>query len=170
MSVEKICTKCNEVKPLSDYSAKFDGKYGYNSRCKVCELLRGKKYKEENKEKISRKNKIYNKKNKKKLVKARKVYYLKNREKELERSSKWKRENRESERVRINEWRKENPIKAKTSSKREAKEHVKNLTNSYMKKLLCRDLLLTYQEMPIGLLELKRTQIKLARELKKQAS
>ena len=32
----KQCTKCGEVKPLSEYHKKLDGKYGVQVRCKEC--------------------------------------------------------------------------------------------------------------------------------------
>lgn len=33
---EKACTKCGEVKPLSDYSNLCVGKYGKHPQCKIC--------------------------------------------------------------------------------------------------------------------------------------
>ncbi len=34
----KVCTKCDETKPLSEFSKRGKGRGGYNSRCKACRL------------------------------------------------------------------------------------------------------------------------------------
>jgi len=63
----KICTKCNEEKPAdSDHFNKHPrGKFGLNSKCKVCE----KKYKKQ-----------YQDKNRAKLIQQKREYYAENRE------------------------------------------------------------------------------------------
>jgi hypothetical protein len=41
---EKGCTKCNTVKPISEFSIRKDSKIGYTSHCKVCLSEAQKKY------------------------------------------------------------------------------------------------------------------------------
>lgn len=47
----KICSKCGEEKPLTEYYKSKKGKYGYDSGCKSCRRIYLKKYAELNKTK-----------------------------------------------------------------------------------------------------------------------
>ena len=47
------CNKCNEYKPESSFFKEASCKRGYRYACKDCEAARFKKYREDNKEKIS---------------------------------------------------------------------------------------------------------------------
>jgi hypothetical protein len=62
----KICTKCGVEKDTGEFPKQLKGKYGVQSKCKLC----GRKYWHENKERF---------------FKYRKEYYQKNREFFLER-------------------------------------------------------------------------------------
>ena len=42
--MEKTCTKCGESKLLSEYHKKKAGKYGRDSKCKLCKKAYNKKY------------------------------------------------------------------------------------------------------------------------------
>lgn len=62
---EKKCSKCGEVKPISEFG-NLRGKVGGMSQCKVCNRKRGKEHNDKNTDKI-------------------KLYYLKNRERIIKR-------------------------------------------------------------------------------------
>lgn len=52
----KICLKCGEEKPLSEYFKRKKSKDGYETRCKECRLKRHHEYVIENKETIKEKD------------------------------------------------------------------------------------------------------------------
>jgi len=39
LNQSKTCTTCGQIKPLSDYHAASDGKYGVSAKCKDCKRL-----------------------------------------------------------------------------------------------------------------------------------
>jgi hypothetical protein len=49
----KCCNKCNEVKPVSEFHKHKTGKFGVDSKCKVCKRLYSKKYSKTLNHKIS---------------------------------------------------------------------------------------------------------------------
>lgn len=59
MNKVKQCTKCKDVKPLSEYYKKLDS---LTSRCKTCSKKNQKKYNELNKERINERGKEWHKK------------------------------------------------------------------------------------------------------------
>jgi len=76
MQVKK-CNKCGEVKEITQFTKSPDrGKFGVRGQCKVCVNQNKKRYRQENKEKISEYNKQYQKQywqdNKRKLKEYRK--------------------------------------------------------------------------------------------------
>ena len=93
MNSTKRCTKCQEEKPATlEFFSKHSGrKDGLNYCCKECCKKRGKKYKEDNKEKISQYNKEWNEKH-------RKEYSKKYREENLEKCLQQEAESRERRR------------------------------------------------------------------------
>jgi len=60
----KICTQCREEKNISEYSKNPDRKSGYLSKCKSCKCLNAKIYRDNNKDKVVKKNKLYRLKSK----------------------------------------------------------------------------------------------------------
>ena len=77
--MEKQCSKCDEVKPISEFGKKR-GKVGGMSWCKVCENIRSKKKYD------PIKKKQYRLKNKEVILKQKKEYYELNKEEVLERN------------------------------------------------------------------------------------
>ena len=119
MYIVKQCTKCKEVKPLSEYSKKCNGK---DSRCKTCrgaynkqyyqqnrERLNErhkqyvKQYREQNKERISEQKKQYREQNKERIREQKKQYYQQNRE----RVNEYQKQYREQNKERVNEYQKQ---------------------------------------------------------------
>ena len=90
--VQKMCSKCSEWKPLSEYykhkSNKIDG---HNPKCKECLKL----YYIENKEERGKYSKQYYKKNGEWILDYSKQYYIENKEEILEYSKQYYIENKE---------------------------------------------------------------------------
>lgn len=92
----KQCTKCNEVKELTEFHKAKACKGGYHTICRSCSSAYAKQYREKNKE----------------LVKRRKSeYYQKNRDEIKEKSRKNYQENREDRRKKQNIYREKNKDK-----------------------------------------------------------
>lgn len=72
----KVCNKCKEVKPLSEFHVRAKSIDGHRTECKSCISKRLKIYAEKNKNEISTKKKIYHKLNEEK----RKQYYIENKD------------------------------------------------------------------------------------------
>ena len=87
----KRCSKCEEVKSVSEFSKDRRSKDGYKSRCKEC----AKRYREENKEKIAERGRRYYDKNKEKIAERRKPYREENKEKIAECTKRYRGENKE---------------------------------------------------------------------------
>lgn len=96
--MNKICTKCNQDKDLSEfytytYSHKDKNeirtkticKKCINEKCKIYYKKHYKEYYESNKDKINKKCQIYNQNNKNNINQTRKKYYLKTKSKILKR-------------------------------------------------------------------------------------
>jgi hypothetical protein len=77
-------------------------------------------------------------------------------------ASKWERQKREQGR----RWRKKYPEKRRELCKRAYIKSRKNLTDSYVKKLLVQKSSLSHYDIPSGLIEAKRQQLKLIREVR----
>ena len=82
MSVnKKQCTRCKEVKPLTEYYKKKDGRNGHISYCKVCKIKLANDYRILNSKTIKEKKKKYRDLNKEKIAKKGKERRRKNKEK-----------------------------------------------------------------------------------------
>ncbi|MEK4970667.1 hypothetical protein MKX29_23985 [Cytobacillus sp. FSL R7-0696] len=94
--VARLCTKCDEIKELANFSKDKRKLGGVRSYCKGCESKRSRKYREENREKIAERNRKYREENREKIAESQRKYYEENREKIAERHSKYYEENREN--------------------------------------------------------------------------
>lgn len=165
---EKKCTKCGEVKSLSMFYKQKGGMYGIASQCKMCINIKTKQWKNNNKDKvyitehnsyitnIERVKKYqseYRKNNKEKINTLKKEYRKKNIEKVKEYTKKYYENNKE----KIKEYRDKNPEKYKT------KKYTKNMSDGYIASVLK----INIAECPPELIELKRAQLQLKREILK---
>ena len=91
---EKVCTKCNKEKNLTEYCK--NGRNGLRADCRECAKARTKKWREENPE--------YNKKYSKK-------YREENPEKAKAHVKKWHQENPDKLKANMKKWQQENPEK-----------------------------------------------------------
>lgn len=71
MSLKK-CSKCGELKELSEFYK--DGKGGYRSECKVCKDEHSKQYREKNRDKELKKTREYREKNRDRYLKQQRKW------------------------------------------------------------------------------------------------
>jgi 5-methylcytosine-specific restriction endonuclease McrA len=91
----KSCTRCSEMKPLTDYSKDANAKDGHKSVCKICRQTTDKKYREENREARRVSDKNYYKNNKEARSAYDKDYANKNKEAILARAKKYRENNKD---------------------------------------------------------------------------
>lgn len=103
----KKCCKCKIEKPFEEFNKDKSKKDGHRNSCKSCD----KKYREENKEKTSKKKKLYREENKEKITKQKKEYYQKNKDKILQQKKQHYIENRDIILEQKKEYSKENQDK-----------------------------------------------------------
>lgn len=89
----KICTKCQEEKPLDQFNKDKTKKDGLRPICKICTGKQQKQYAQKNKAKIAEYQKEYAKKNQKTLQKNKRRHYLKHKDKILKRVNSWHNKN-----------------------------------------------------------------------------
>lgn len=75
--ITKTCTKCKEVKPISEFNKAKSGKYGVRGDCKECHWL---SYKNNNNDKINQRAREYRKNNPDKIRKNNQKYKENNKE------------------------------------------------------------------------------------------
>ena len=104
----KKCSKCDSVKPLTDFAKDKRSKDGHTSTCKECKKQYNKKYRKENLEQIKE---------------SQKQYYKENCESRKEYQKQYSKEHRESQNESGKKWRKKNPEKvALKDQRRRARE------------------------------------------------
>lgn len=147
--ITRVCRKCGQEKPLSEFAKNKECVLGRTHTCKQCEAEKYRKWREANLEKARESVRKWRESNRERgLVYARK-YYAANPEKVRERHRKWRAANPE----KVREW-------ARKSWHRMAD----NINDSYLKSQLKKcDLPITPET-----IEYKRIQLKLYREIKKQ--
>ena len=130
----KICTKCGEELEATEknfYRHKA-GKYGFNSKCKKCQEICKKEYKEKNKDRYKKNKKEsdarYYQKHKEKHLKQNHEYYEKNKAEILKQQKKYYKENQE----RIKRYRRNNKERISKAWKQYYKENI-NERKIYMK-------------------------------------
>lgn len=92
MNQTKTCTKCNQVKELSEFTKQKTGKYGVTSKCKICAKL----YKQTNKVHINARQKQYYQDNKAPIAARMKQYQADNKERICARMKQYNQDNKES--------------------------------------------------------------------------
>lgn len=90
MSSAKVCNKCGERKPLSEFHRDNKSKDGRVTICKSCNGLYQKEYRKRNSDILREKSKRYNEANKEKRKNKSREYYIKNRDRILERTARYR--------------------------------------------------------------------------------
>jgi hypothetical protein len=103
----KTCTKCREVKPLTDFGVRRKARDGREYRCLMCIA----QYREENREALRAHQAKYRTKNRE-TIRARHAEY-ENRQDVKSRKAKYRADNRDAERARAKQWYEENRAAAR---------------------------------------------------------
>jgi 5-methylcytosine-specific restriction endonuclease McrA len=153
---KKRCSKCGEIKDLTEYHVNKTKKDGIESACKVCSLKQKKEYAERNKERLKAYKAEYRKKNKEKIRQALKEYYGQNKELIKSRSKKRYEENKNELLQKFKEYAEKNEPKLKRYIKKYYEKNKKEITR-YKKEYAQRNSLyenyahlLTSDEAPIA--------------------
>jgi hypothetical protein len=97
--IAKECTRCNEIKFITDFP-KQKGCFGdVRSNCKTCEVKRRQKSYEDNREKTLIRNQFYYENNRNEILKQKSSYYESHRDKKLEINREWYKSNPEKARL-----------------------------------------------------------------------
>lgn len=100
---EKICTKCKELKPLSEYFDDKRRKNGKAASCKKCALVMQKEWRSKNKDKV--------------CAQSKRAYYA-HREDRIKRVIKWASENPEKHNKWVDDWHKAHRDRGLKSAKK----------------------------------------------------
>ena len=92
----KTCSKCGETKPFAEFHKHKRNKDGYANCCKSCVAVRGRRWREDNKEAIAERKRQYYQENKEAILEYHRRYREENREAVLERKRQWYQENKEA--------------------------------------------------------------------------
>ena len=114
----KRCSKCKEVKPVSEFNKRKDSKDGYRNDCKECVAARKAKYYEANKEKIKAKHAKYRAANRDKLAAYHAEYRAANKDKIAEYQSEYYAANKDKIAAQMAEYARNNPEKFRAASQR----------------------------------------------------
>lgn len=100
----KVCSRCKEEKPVSEFSKHKNGKYGVNGQCKICVRQKRTARYYANIEYYKAKNKEYKERRKEKI----KAYVEANRERQREATARWYQNNKERHAANGRKWRQAN--------------------------------------------------------------
>lgn len=104
----RACTKCGESKPLENfYNIKKDASK-YCTECKSCMNEANKKYRQANREKISKQRQQYRRANQEKVAAGLKAWREKNRDYDRATSAQWRKDNPELYKQQMRNWRQKN--------------------------------------------------------------
>lgn len=127
LHIDKACTKCKKVKPLSDFNKRKKSMDGLQHKCRECTKSEKKKWDALNADHVREYTKTYGQqyraKNKEVLTQKKREYYIANAGAIIEKVCTWQKDNTLKVNVKNAKWRKANPAKcnAKTSRRRAAK-------------------------------------------------
>jgi hypothetical protein len=97
----KSCTRCSEMKPLTDYHKQTRAKDGHKSECKICKRTDNAKYRAENYEAVSAYEKNHLKSNREAILAYHKDYRNNNKEAVAAYGREYRAENKKA--IRANE-------------------------------------------------------------------
>ena len=111
----KKCSKCKEVKVLTEFCKDKSRKDGLNIYCKPCKRKGQRVYRENNPEKVRERQRVYRENNLEKVRERKRTWKKNNLEKVRERQRIYRENNREKVRERNRVYRENNPEKARES-------------------------------------------------------
>lgn len=151
--MNKVCSKCKEVKSLDAFGKRSASKDWLRSHCNACRGKLWKVYYQNNQDKTLERAKVYHHTNRKKILEKQKVYRQINREKVLKMYKAYRQKSREI-----------------ILSKQKIKHQV--MSETYVIQTLKQTTSLTTQQIQLHpeLIEFKRAQILLNRAIKEKSS
>lgn len=172
----KTCNICRVEKPITDFHKSKSQKFGVTSICKICACAKAKEWKLNNPDKV-----LINRKKPTEVLKNReraKEWAKNNPEKYKERQDKYRIENADALKAKKSNYQKENWDARKNYHKKwcnKNQKHVrtycktqlarsrKNLDDWYIRSMLSQNSTLKSSDIPQGLVEAKKEQIKIKR-------
>lgn len=91
----KVCSKCGEEKPTTEFYKRGKGSVGFRPHCKVCMRLADKNRRDNNPEKERARRKKYRLHNKEKLAASGNDYYRRNKERHNQATKEYYEQNKE---------------------------------------------------------------------------
>jgi len=163
----KKCSKCGEVKAVSEFYKDKYSKDGVRSSCKECK----KQYYKANNEKILGQKKQHYKANKKKIKKYNKQYQQANKEKIKEHRKQYYQANKEQIKEYNKQYYQANNEQIIEQKKQYDQDNINKLGDTYIKDIIRKQTngMLKASDMPEELIELKRNNIILKRKIKDNA-
>ena len=172
---KKVCTQCGEEKPAAEFSLRNASKDGLAARCKSCLVEYRRRYREENKEKLSANKRRYYEENKEKLCANKRRYREENKEKVSASKRRYYEENKEKVSAKDRRYYEENKEKLSANRRRYCEENKEKvsankrryreaLPDPYVKRMLGAT---PNTPIPQPLIEAKRFHLRILRELRK---
>lgn len=174
----KVCSKCKDEKPISEFHKKNSNKDGFCGTCKKCICLHKKEYYKDNKDRLfdyckkrynEKKDQIIKQRKKYALLNSNKIkdyksnYYLKNK-KTMSKNAKENYYKNRDERLNYAKIYKSKNLEKYTISKKNInKKERDSLTDSYVRRVICPKDVKLRNKIPSELVHAERERIKLKR-------
>lgn len=119
----KLCAKCGETKPRSEFHKRSASPDGLRSRCKPCHIADATLWQKQNPEKHNAKSRAWQRRHPEQFKAQKAEYRRKNPDKVKAQVASWNARNPEKVRQKMRKWREANPEKSRAASKAWAQAH-----------------------------------------------
>lgn len=109
--IVKTCSKCKQVKPVSEFDKRKDSKDGYRGQCHECRRVMKLKYAADHREQEAQRAKEWYHSNIDRGRAARKAYYLEHRQEVISRATQYRADHPNERKSYIERWNAENAVK-----------------------------------------------------------
>ena len=123
--ISKECSKCHEIKEVSEFNKDKSKKDGVATACKECKKEQISEYYKQNPNKLKERQAKYYKQNADKVKENQAKYYKQNKDKRKEYMAKYRKQNDDKERERQAKYRKQNPNKVREYDAKQYNSRVK---------------------------------------------
>lgn len=132
----KICKRCNKILIVSDinFNKKKTGKYGYNSKCKICVKEERKEYYNEHREEAIEKQKRYYNSHKEDILEYKKEYHKEHKEEKAEYDKLYREKNKEKRNEKNKEYYQEHKEERAEYNKQWRENNPQNCFNRHVKR------------------------------------
>lgn len=155
----KTCKDCEQTLPAEAFVPNPKGRGGLQPYCRKCQAARSRAWAAANREANLARKRAYYEENKQALLTQQKAYYEANKQRILEAQRKTPQENR----AHVKAWVQANPDKRREMLRSQRER----LLDSYVRRRLVDGTTLKPAEIPQGLIDAKREQLRILRELRK---